>query len=35
MIDAGLADDEKDSTETLDILLKANFPDIWVAGKFN
>ncbi len=35
MIDAVLVDDEKDSTETLDILLKANFPDIQVVGKFN
>lgn len=35
MIDVVLVDDEKDSTETLDILLKANFPDIRVIGKFN
>ncbi|RYU95026.1 LytR/AlgR family response regulator transcription factor [Emticicia agri] len=35
MIDAVLVDDEKDSTETLDILLKNNFPDIRVVGKFN
>lgn len=30
-----MVDDEKDSTETLDILLKNNFPDIKVIGKFN
>lgn len=35
MIETVLVDDEKDSTETLDILLKANFPDIRVIAKFN
>jgi two-component system LytT family response regulator len=35
MIEVVLVDDEKDSTETLDILLKKNFPDIKVVGKFN
>lgn len=35
MIEVVLIDDEKDSTETLDILLKVNFPGIQVIAKFN
>ncbi|GAB3505847.1 LytR/AlgR family response regulator transcription factor [Emticicia fontis] len=35
MIEVVLVDDEKDSTETLDILLKTNFPEIRVIRKFN